>query len=223
MNRAYHPPVHGRPLLIGGLVTLLVVGLIALFVIGRPQAEPLAVVAAWTASRNAGDVDAAFTLLADDANVFVGSIDDPGRRNATRQILAAQALAGWTIVDSDCEASGETSTDVTVTCRYQMDDEILRRWGLSFTGTHQYLVRDGKIARVTRVHDIPSRDEAYGALGAFKAWVAEVHPDLLEVIWSDPQSVTYATPEGAAAMLELLDEYEQSRSGVDKSLGDGWS
>ena len=215
--------MRGRPLLIGGLVTLLVVSVIAAIVVGRPQADPLEVVAAWTASRNAGDVDAALSLLADDASVFGGSIADPGRRNETRQILAAQALAGWTIVDSDCEATDETSTDVIVTCRYRMDDEILRRWELSFTGTHQYIVRDGKIARVTRVHDISSRDQAYSALGAFKAWVAEVHPDLVAVIWSDPQGATYGTPEGAAAMLELLDEYEQSRSGVDKSFSDRWS
>jgi catabolite regulation protein CreA len=204
------------------MVTLLVIAVFGAILVLRPQADPLEVVAAFTASRNAGDVDAAMDLLADDASIFGGSIADPKQRNATRQILAAQALAGWTIVDSDCEATEEAS-DVSVICRYQMDDEILRRWELSFTGTHEYTVRDGKIAKVTRVHDLSSRDRAYAALGAFRAWVTEAHPDLVVVIWSDPQGVTYATPEGARAMLDLLDEYEESRSGVDKSLGDGWS
>jgi hypothetical protein len=63
------------------------------------------------------------------------------------------------------------------------------------------------VAELLRFHDKASRDEAYAALADFREWVSRTHRDLLYVIWSDPQSVTYATPEGATAMLDLLDEY----------------
>ena len=58
---------------------------------------------------------------------------------------------------------------------------ILRRLGVTFLGRHEYVIQGGR--------------------------VRTNHRDLLYVIWSDAQSTTYATPEGAAAMLDLLDEY----------------
>jgi len=177
---------------------------------GQPDAalrpDLLEVVHGWTSSRNAGDVDLAMSYLADDAQIFGSSMATPRGEAKIREILAAQAVAAWTIQESGCSADGDT-----VTCRYQMDDKVLRRWGLSFIGRHEYLIRDGKVAQLTRFHDEASRQRAYAALADFKAWVRETHRDLLYVIWSDAQSVTYATPEGAAAMLGLLDEYEEAK------------
>jgi hypothetical protein len=164
--------------------------------------DPLEVVQEWTASRNAGDVDLAMSYLADDTQLFDASMATERGQTKIRDILAAQAVAEWTIQESGCSADGDE-----VTCRYQMDDTILRRWGISFFGRHEYVIEDGKVAELLRFHDKPSREEAYAALADFREWVARTHRDLLYVIWSDPQSVTYATPEGAAAMLDLLDEY----------------
>ena len=164
--------------------------------------DPLEVVQDWTASRNAGDVDLAMSYLADDTRLFDASMATERGQAKIRDILAAQAVAEWTIQESGCSADGDE-----VTCRYQMDDTILRRWGISFFGRHEYVIEDGKVSELLRFHDKASREEAYAALAHFREWVAQTHGDLLYVIWSDPQSVTYATPEGAAAMLDLLDEY----------------
>jgi limonene-1,2-epoxide hydrolase len=164
--------------------------------------DPLEVVENFTTSRNAGDVDLAMSYLADDTRLFDASMATERGQAKIRDILAAQAVAEWTIQESSCSADGDQ-----VTCRYQMDDIILRRWGLSFFGRHEYVIEDGKVARLLRFHDKESREEAYAALADFKEWVRQTHRDLLYVIWSDAQSVTYATPEGAAAMLDLLDEY----------------
>jgi hypothetical protein len=164
--------------------------------------DPLEVVQDWTASRNAGDVDLAMSYLANDTQLFDVSMATPRGQAKIRDVLAAQAIAEWTIQESGCSADGDQ-----VTCRYQMDDTILRRWGISFFGRHEYVIEDGKVAELLRFHDKASRDEAYAALADFREWVSRTHRDLLYVIWSDPQSVTYATPEGATAMLDLLDEY----------------
>jgi hypothetical protein len=186
------------------VVALVAVGA-TLFATAGP--DPVEVVQSLRSSRNAGEVEQAVSFLADDAELFGFSMASPLGAAKIREILTAQAVAGWTIRESGCSADGET-----VSCRYRMDDEVLRRWGLTFTGRHEYLIRDGKVAKVLRFHDEASKEEAYAALADFKVWVRETHPDLLHVIWSDPQSVTYATPEGAAAMLDVLDEYSPPES-----------
>jgi hypothetical protein len=169
-----------------------------------PEARDLlAVVTEWTQARNAGDVDAAMQLLAPDAVILGFPLTSPTRRAEFREVMEAQAIAGWTIEDSNCLVSGDT-----VTCRYRMDDEMLRRWDLEFTGTHEYVVSDGLIQRSTRSHDAESRDRVYAAIQAFRNWVHLVHPELEPVIWSDPNGATYATPEGAQAMLDILAEYD---------------
>lgn len=178
------------------------IGVVGAMLLANLEPDPLEVVQDWTASRNAGDVDLAMSYLADDTELFEASMATPRGQAKIRDILTAQAIAEWTIQESGCSADGDE-----VTCRYQMDDTILRHWGISFSGRHEYVIRDGKVARLSRFHDKASRDEAYAALADFKEWVRRTHQDLLYVIWSDAQSVTYATPEGAAAMLDLLDEY----------------
>jgi hypothetical protein len=196
----------GRRVLIVGVASIAVAAGVVAALVATRGPDPLQVVRAFTASRNAGDVDLAMSYLADEATIFGFSIADPLRRERVRQILAAQAVGDWTIHESNCTASG-----AIVTCRYAMDDQVLRRWGLSFTGRHEYVIREGKVASQMRYHDDEPRRLAYAALADFRAWVRGAHPDLLYVIWSDAQSVTYATPEGAAAMLGLLDEYEAAK------------
>jgi hypothetical protein len=195
-----------RRLLIGGAAVVVATAIVGGMLVATARPDPLMVVHGWTASRNAGDVDTAMSYLAEDAKVFNQLIATPVGEAKVREILAAQAVAGWTIHDSDCSVDDET-----VACRYRMDDQVLRRWGISFSGRHEFTIRNGKLAEVRRYHDAASRQAAYAALADFKAWVRQEHADLLYVIWSDAQSVTYATPKGAAAMLHLLDEYEAAR------------
>jgi hypothetical protein len=131
-----------------------------------------------------------------------GSSTSAGRRTKLARIIAAQGVAGWSVDDHECEVSGET-----VLCRYVQRDLVLDRWELTLTGRHRYIVREGELVFAERVHDPESRDVAYAAFEAFRAWVEQVHPELVDVIWSDPSAALYSTPDGARAVLDLLDEY----------------
>jgi xanthine/CO dehydrogenase XdhC/CoxF family maturation factor len=185
------------------LLSLLVIGGAAAIMVSRTTPlSPVDVVERWTAARNAGDIVTALALLSEEAVVLDQHVDDPADLAALRNILEAQKIAGWRIEESGCGVDGER-----VSCRYAMDDELLRKCGLRFTGEHEYLVVDGKLDRQTRRHDPASRAEVYGALQLFRAWVQKTHPDDFGVIWVDPTSATYTTPDGAHAVMASLDEY----------------
>lgn len=179
------------------------VALYALTALEQPPTDPLSIVEAWEAARNAGDVDRAMSLIAESAVIFGTAARTPAGRAWHRSVLTAQAIAGHTVHDSSCVVSGER-----VTCRYVQEDAFLAKCGLVLTGEHRFQVHAGKLVVVTRRHDEASREAVYGAVEAFRSWVASVHPAEHQVIWSDPSSVFYATPEGANAMLAVLDEYE---------------
>jgi hypothetical protein len=181
-----------------------VVGATAIVILGRPSPSPgpIAVVEAWTAARNAGEIDAALALLADDGNVLDQNLSDRDARTALRGILEAQAIAGWRVEDSDCAADGES-----VRCRYLMHDALLRKCHLAFAGTHDYRVDGGKLRSATRRHDDASRSEVYRALTRFRGWVQRNHPDALDVIWVTRFDATYTTPDGARKVMSLLNEY----------------
>ncbi|HSI99615.1 MAG TPA: nuclear transport factor 2 family protein [Patescibacteria group bacterium] len=167
-----------------------------------PGADPIAVVEAWVAAREAGDIDTVMSLLAEEGDIFGTGIHLDDNRERLRRNFEGQAVAGWAIEETGCEADGER-----VTCRYRQEDEILRRWGLALTGEHRYAVRDGLIVRVQRIHDPQSANAVYAVTDAFRSWVTEHHPELVDVIWVDPTSALYTTPEGARAILELLDDF----------------
>lgn len=167
------------------------------------SADPLSVVEAWVDARNAGDVVAAMSMLPEEGDVFGVGIHLPGNRDRLRAIFEAQTEAGWSIEESDCRVDGES-----VTCRYRQLDDILRRWDLALTGEHRYVVRDGRLARIRRIHDPASARAVYAAADAFRSWVRAEHPELVDVIWVELDSAMYTTPDGARAALELLDEYE---------------
>lgn len=165
-------------------------------------ADPIPVVEAWVAARVAGDVDTVMAQLAEEGEIFGVGIHLDDNRERLRRNFEAQAVAGWAIEETDCEADGER-----VTCRYRQEDDILRRWGLALTGEHRYVVRDGLLVRIQRIHDQQSANTVYAVTDAFRAWVSEIHPELVDVIWVDPLSALYTTPEGARAVLDLLDEF----------------
>jgi hypothetical protein len=189
-------------LLLGGILLggALVAALLAA---GRLAADPIAVVHAWDAARNRGDVDAAMGYLADDGQVAGFSLRSPGQRSLLRGVLEGQAAANYRIEDAECTVAG-----AVVTCRYAQDDEILRRWGMTFTGTHEIEVRDGKITRLVRAHDRDVQDEIYAAALRLRSWVREAHPELYDVIWVDDTTTLYSTRAGAEALLRIIDEYE---------------
>lgn len=189
------------------LTLVLVAGLaLALLLIAtsRPSrpSTALEVVLAWEAARNAHDVDAAMALIADDATIFGVSLQTPEGRAWHRSVLAAQSVAEHSVRDSDCAETGEL-----VTCRYVQDDAFLRLCGLTLSGEHRFLARDGRLTTAIRRHDPDSSDAAYAAVEAFRSWVASQDPAAEAVIWSDPGSVFYTTPEGATTMRGFLDGY----------------
>jgi hypothetical protein len=172
----------------------------------RP-ADPLTVVRGWAAARNAGDVDGALAHVGETGDIFGIGLHLPGGREELRTILEAQAIAGFRIDDRDCAVNGEN-----VRCRYVMSDEPMRRWGLQLAGEHSYTVRDGRLVRSSRVHDPEARTAVYAAAALFEDWVREAHPELHDVIWTSFDSVTYTTPDGARAVMALLDEYDTVRA-----------
>jgi xanthine/CO dehydrogenase XdhC/CoxF family maturation factor len=184
------------------LTLLVVVGAAAIMTSRTPRLGPVAVVEHWTAARNAGDIDAALGFLSEDAVVLDQRVSDPAALAGLRNLLEAQKIAGWRIEEAGCAVDGER-----VTCRYAMDDALLRKCGLRFNGVHEYIVVDGKLDLQTRRHDPASRSEVYGALQVFRAWVRKYHPDAFDEIWIDPTSATYTTPDGANAVMAFLDDY----------------
>jgi hypothetical protein len=169
--------------------------------------NPREVVAAWNVARNDGDVERAMALVADDGDVLGFSM--PDQRADLVSVLEGQVAAGGVLEDSGCAVAGEQ-----VTCRYVIHDEILRRWGLTLTGTHTYRIHDGKIVHIDRVHDDDARRLVYLELDRFRSWVKATHPEMATVIWSDFGASSYSDRRGAQAMISLLDEYEPHRDGT---------
>ena len=181
----------------GGLLTAkLVTG-------GYLVQDPIAIVHAWDAARNRADVDAAMSYLAPDAQVVGFSLRSPTQRSLLRGVLEGQAAAGYRVDDTECTTAGEL-----VSCRYAQDDEILRRWGMTFTGQHEIAVHDGKITSLVRTHDPAVEDEIYAAALRLRSWVRVTHPDLYDIIWVDDTTTLYSTRAGAEALLSIIDEYE---------------
>jgi hypothetical protein len=160
------------------------------------------VVERWTEARNDGRVDDAMAVLANQGVVLDLRLADADERAQLRGVLEAQRIAEWRIEESSCRVEGER-----VTCQYAMDDRLLRKCSLRFTGTHTYVVDDGRIMSASRVHDPESRAALYGELGHFRDWVTRNHPDAAAIIWIDPQSATYTTVDGAQAVVDLADDY----------------
>jgi hypothetical protein len=204
----------GRVRLIAAVGILAVVGAgVAVTVVLLSRSDPLSVVRGWSEARNAGDVDRAMSYVADEGNILGIGVHLPGERDRLRSIFEAQALASWSVEDSDCvvAVSANDPAEAEVTCRYVQRDRALDRWGVTLVGTHEYVVRNGLIVRALRTHDADSQRSAYAVFDAFRAWVRDTHPELFDVIWVDRTSALYTTPDGARTVLDLLDEYQPPR------------
>jgi hypothetical protein len=184
------------------LALLVVAAVLGLVAAAQRVVDPLNVIAEWTEARRTGDIEQTLTLTADNAVLFGYPMANPYRRDELVEVFLAQREAGWQLIDSDCELSG-----ITVICQYRQDDIFLRAVGVSLTGIHRYVIRDGKIAQAERRHDATSQTAAYAAIDEFRTWVSENHPDLETVIWSSRRAVFYTTRPGARAMAAILPEY----------------
>jgi hypothetical protein len=104
-------------------------------------------------------VGRALSVLSGKATVLEQRVSDPEDLAQLRGVLESQAIAGWRIEGTGCTAEGER-----VTCRYRMDDEMLRKCGLALVGTHRDIITDGKLDSATRQLDQASRSKVYSAL-----------------------------------------------------------
>ena len=157
----------------------------------------MGVVERWTAARNAGDTDAAMDLVADDGVVLNVILSRPNGREQLRGILEAQRIAAWHIEETGCHVEGPR-----VTCRYGMDDALLRRCALRFTGVHTYVVHGGRLARASRAHDWKSRNRVYAALDDFRWLLEELKVSLFAQELKTPTPVSMKRVEKAWAALE---------------------
>ncbi len=175
---------------------------------GERLHDPVALIEQWNETRNRGHVTDALALLTDDAAILGCHLDEPGDRVELAEILAAPAAAGFHVTDHACTGSG-----AVVTCDYEMSDEVMRRWGLALHGVHRYRAVDGRITSATRAHGRYTSARVYRHFDAYRRWVTDRYPDLVDVIWSTPGAATYTTVLGATTMLSLLDEYQAATTG----------
>jgi hypothetical protein len=187
------------------VLLVLAVGLLWRFTVQGASTEPVAVVMALTEARNAKDLDAVLAIYADDAHVLGHDLDWASRREAFEDVLLTQFAMDWQVESFDCEDTGEQ-----VVCAYRMHDTFHRALGLHFEGRHRYEVVDGRITRHDRHHQSGGR-EIEAAVSEFHAWVDEHHPSLVPVIWSHPTAMLATTPEGAAAIASILDDWLDQR------------
>jgi ketosteroid isomerase-like protein len=107
------------------------------------ETDPLTIVNSWLEALNAGDVDAALSYLADNAQI-----------TSDQAYTGKEEIRGWyedlvgangTSTLSDCQVDGET-----VTCSSVYTDDGLRAMGVDFLeGALVLVVRDGEIQSYT--------------------------------------------------------------------------
>ena len=158
-----------------------------------------------TAARNGHDLDGVLAAYAPEAHILGWPRDHErlGQRVVDR--FAAQFLLEWRVTLTDCERFGDR-----VVCDVVMDDVFLRALGIRLTGRHTYELRDGLIARHDG-HVGRGRRAAEAAVADLRAWVRVHHPELEPVMWSDPAGLLATTPEGAEALLAVLDDWLAQR------------
>jgi hypothetical protein len=107
------------------------------------ETDPLSIVNGWLEALNAGDVDAALSYLADDAQITSDQVYS-GKEEIRGWYEALVAANGVSTL-SDCQVDGET-----VTCSSVYTDDGLQAMGVDFLeGTLVLIVRDGKIQSYT--------------------------------------------------------------------------
>jgi hypothetical protein len=195
-----------RAILVVAILFVLAVGLLWTFGVREASTDPVGVVMTLTEARNAKDLDAVLAIYADDARVLGHDLDWPSRREAFEDVLLTQFAMDWQVETSDCEVTGEQ-----VVCAYRMHDTFHRALGLHFEGRHRYEVVDGRITRHDRHHRRGAR-EIEAAVSEFRIWVEQHHPSLVPVIWSNPAAMLATTPEGAAAIASILDDWLDQRA-----------
>ena len=103
------------------------------------ETDPLAIVNSWLERLNAGDVDAALSYLADDAQITSDKVYTG--KEEIRGWYEAQVEANAVSTLSDCQVDGET-----VTCQSVYTDDGLQAMGVdSLEGELVLTVSDGKI------------------------------------------------------------------------------
>jgi ketosteroid isomerase-like protein len=107
------------------------------------ETDPLAIVNSWLEAINAGDVDAALSHLADDAQITSDRVYTG--KEEIRGWYERQVAANGTSTLSDCQVDGET-----VTCTSVYTDDGLHAMGVdSLEGELVLVVSDGKIQSYT--------------------------------------------------------------------------
>ena len=127
-----------------GVFGMVVVALLVLpGAICAQEVDPLTIVNGWLEALNAGDVDAALSYLADDAQIVSDQAYSGKQeiRGWYENIVGANGVSAL----SDCQVDGET-----VTCNNVYADDGLRAIGVDFLeGELVLVVRDGKIQSYT--------------------------------------------------------------------------
>ena len=127
----------------GILAMVVLVALVLPGVLYAQETDPLTIVNSWLEALNAGDVEAALSYLADDAQI-----------TSDQAYTGKEEIRGWyeglvgangVSTLSDCQVDGET-----VTCSSVYTDDGLQAMGVDFlVGALVLVVRDGEIQSYT--------------------------------------------------------------------------
>jgi hypothetical protein len=148
------------------------------------ETDPLSVVEAWAQAMNAYDIEAALSLLTDDA--FIKLVPPPmeghdGVFRGKEEIRAWwERLYGLNSVGevSDCQVDGET-----VTCMLTYTDDELKSIGIdSIDNEFLVVVQDGKLQTYTATMTSESTEEIQAAM-ALLAETGGVNPARMLPLW----------------------------------------
>lgn len=190
------------------IVVLVVLGSVALRADGgSAPASPEDLGMAFIDARDTWDVDRSMEMMTRDVFISDGWI---GTRGEYAQALAWYEATGWRFHGERCQEQTYTTENLYV-CDYTFDNAWSRAIGLeSFGGSFFTLkIEDDQISSVLNWY-------VYNDFGplvwdVFTAWVAEVHPEGVAIIFSEGMDVPATTPDALDLWRQYTDEFVDSR------------
>jgi hypothetical protein len=190
------------------VAAMLVVGVVAVMLAqGGTEADALATVDRYFETFNAGDVEATLEFLADDGgdfNVATVPADTPFAMSGfdeTTRLIAWSVAADTILINHDCSATDDGQSPVVVACSFDIDDILRKTMGLPSLAASMTVSVDGD--RFAAFDETIVLAEGSGASSVYLDWLAEAHPDEVELA----AQVEWGSVEEAVAAGEARARY----------------